>query len=83
MTRWMCVFAQVVVMNGCSSLFSCIAAVVCDPKGKFKTQSDAQNLYPPRVNTNVHAVATGNRGIVIVLCQFGSKIRHKFNTFLP
>lgn len=27
-------FGQVVVMNGCGSLFSCIAAVICDPKGK-------------------------------------------------
>lgn len=30
-----CVFVQVVVMNGCGSLFSCIAAVICDPKGKL------------------------------------------------
>lgn len=76
-------FAQVVVMNGCASLFSCIAAVICDPKGKFKTCSDTQNLYPPRANTNVRAVAAGNGGIVIVLCRFGSKIRHKYNSFLP
>uniref|UniRef100_A0A8D3CGL8 Aminotransferase class I/classII large domain-containing protein n=1 Tax=Scophthalmus maximus TaxID=52904 RepID=A0A8D3CGL8_SCOMX len=26
------VFVQVVVMNGCGSLFSCVAAVICDPK---------------------------------------------------
>lgn len=26
---------NVVVMNGCSSLFSCIAAVICDPKDAF------------------------------------------------
>lgn len=39
----MCVFAQVVVMNGCSSLFSCIAAVICDPKGRYK------------MNTHTHA----------------------------
>lgn len=29
-------FVQVVVMNGCGSLFSCIAAVICDPKGRFR-----------------------------------------------
>lgn len=26
---------QVVVMNGCSSLFSSLAAVICDPKGRL------------------------------------------------
>lgn len=55
-------------MNGCTSLFSCIAAVVCDPKGVFKTHSDTQTLFLPCANANVRAVAAGNGGIVIVVC---------------
>lgn len=38
-------FVQVVVMNGCGSLFSCIAAVICDPKGKFHKCGDTHVLY--------------------------------------
>lgn len=76
-------FAQVVVMNGCASLFSCIAAVVCDPKGEFKTHSVTQNLCPPRAGTNVCAAAAENGVTVTVRCQSGSKIRHKYNSFLP
>lgn len=62
-TRRMCVFAQVVVMNGCASLFSCIAAVVCDPKGKFK---NPQTLHLPPVNANVCVVTERNEGIFIL-----------------
>lgn len=70
-------------MNGCTSLFSCIATVVCDPKGEFKTHSDTQTLFLPCANANVRAVAAGNGGIVIVVCRFGVKTRHKYNSFLP
>lgn len=49
-TRWLRVFVQVVVMNGCGSLFSCIAAVICDPKGRFR---HASTYNPPNAPLSV------------------------------
>lgn len=42
----LCVFFQVVVMNGCGSLFSCIAAVICDPKGRLRKHRHTRPIHP-------------------------------------
>nr|XP_033940635.1 1-aminocyclopropane-1-carboxylate synthase-like protein 1 isoform X1 [Pseudochaenichthys georgianus] len=67
---------NVVVMNGCGSLFSCIAAVICDPQGSYINSNVSLKSGP--VTTNVHdavLISTPFYGVITEDLQLYSDVK--------